>query len=64
MVTRRGSRRVVIYQDTKGVLMIQPSSRLPNGKHRIRKDLIEFGNIKESPEQLGNKVLAMLAQCD
>ena len=63
---RKGSRKIVIYEHPDGVIFIQPTTKLPNGRHRINQDkkMIAFANSRDSPEVLGKKIKEMLAKCD
>ena len=63
---RKGSRKVVIYEHPDGVIFIQATTRLPNGRHRVKEDndSIVYANIKDTPEVLGRKVMEILEKCD
>lgn len=63
---RKGSKKVVVYEHPDGVIFIQATTRLPNGRHRIKEgnDAIAYVKIKDTPEVLGMKVREMLEKSD
>ena len=60
---RKGSKKVVIYEHPNGAIFIHPTTREPSGKHKTSK-LVEHGNVKDTDEELGRKIRAMLKKCD
>ncbi len=55
---REGSKKVVLYEHPDGVIFIHPTTRRPNGRHKTN------SNMKESVNELGGKIRAMLESCD
>lgn len=62
--TKKGSKKIVIYQDSSGVIFIQPTTRGDNGRHKIKGGIVVYGNTKNSDTELGKKVRDMLGRCD
>lgn len=61
---KKGSKKVDVYEHPDGVIFIQPTTRLPNGRHRTKQDVIIYANVKDSKETLGNKIWEALEKCD
>ncbi len=61
---RKGSKKVVIYEHTDGVIFVHPSTRGSNGRHKTNSNIVEYGNVKDGPEEIGKKIRKMLDRCD
>ncbi len=61
---RKGSKKVVVYEHPNGVIFIHPTKREPSGRHKTNSKLIEYGNVKDTDEEIGRKIRAMLKKCD
>lgn len=61
---RKGSKKVVVYEHANGVIFIHPTTREPSGRHKTNSELVEYGNVKDTDEEIGRKIRAMLKKCD
>ena len=60
----KGSKKVVVYEYPTGVIFVHPTTRETSGTHKTNSELVEYGNVKDTDEEIGRKVRAMLKKCE
>ena len=53
-----------INANYKPLIFIHPTTRESSGRHKTKSEFVEYGNVKDTDEEIGRKIRAMLKKCD